>query len=789
MKKCAAILLLYFVLTVVSGCGQSMGESIQSTEMPFQAGNVSAKWKQEGFAAQGEPEEGQALWAGQYLPVKHAAGSADTEAKASCCLDHGVYGKLFWHLCTVRGAGGGIGVEYVLEIYDTANGESAIKRFTPEEMGLAGELCFFDSMDMPDETHYVFRWVDYEQDGEGMYRQTQDKIVYTDLAGNFQAVDFWESYLEKGIEQEKITDFPLLQIIDWRCDGEGNIYVIKSMDNGSFQLCLFDSKGELILEKEGAEKQLLSELLRTSDGELIFPVYDYAEKCYEFLWADITGRQLCCLGRMEASYPDIYQMYGMLGNDIYYRSRKTEADGIVKWDVVSGRRELLFDLREAGLNTGYEILLALREGQPPVSCLSRYIGGERKEWLMTFQEQKPTDSAIVRVADLTVSGESKELVKSCAATASLESPAFNYAYEDASAEESRDRILAELTQGKGPDLLLVSLEDMHMLAEKGVLLDIKELIAGGLREELLPGALEIGTVDGTLYGMPPAVVADTLVAAADVWPHETWRLEDVINLMEEGKLTCAVRYRPDFMRGEYMEPLSTVISLVRYSLEDSFLIDWENRKCHFDDDRFIRLLELCSTDMSGVPVEQDVWLNGGKGIVWGYFSRVEQLFDFLECMEVEGGQSIGYPTEGVRGSYLVAEGGVLVVNANADVETAGYFLETLLGKEIQSKTQIWSMSVRRPSQEDYVIEESGRLLFKNGDGSGGREVLIYSDGDTSFHRAKAFLESCAAPPPCYSQISKILYEEISAMYAEGRSPETTAGIINSRVQIYLDEGN
>lgn len=283
MKKCAAILLLYFVLTVVSGCGQSVGESFQSTEMPSQAGNVSAKWKQEGFAARGEPEEGQALWAGQYLPVKHAADSADIAAKELYCLDHGVYGKLIWHLCTVRGAGGGIGVEYVLEIYDTANGESAIKRFTPEEMGLAGELCFFDSMDMPDETHYVFRWVDYEQDGEGMYRQTQDKIVYTDLAGDFQAVDFWESYLEKGIEQEKITEFPLLQKINWRCDGEGNICVIMSVDNGSFQLCLFDSKGELILEKEGTERQHVSELLRTSDGELIFPVYDYAEKCYEFL--------------------------------------------------------------------------------------------------------------------------------------------------------------------------------------------------------------------------------------------------------------------------------------------------------------------------------------------------------------------------------------------------------------------------------------------------------------------------------------------------------------------------
>ena len=57
------------------------------------------------------------------------------------------------------------------------------------------------------------------------------------------------------------------------------------------------------------------------------------------------------------------------------------------------------------------------------------------------------------------------------------------------------------------------------------------------------------------------------------------------------------------MMGKYTTPSVTMLELEKYALADSFLIDWENRKCHFDDERFIRLLELTGTDLSGVPVD------------------------------------------------------------------------------------------------------------------------------------------------------------------------------------------
>ncbi len=776
MKKYVTVLLSSLALMIFSGCSQPA-----DTPLPPETKEESAQWRTEGFAAPQELVEEQSLWAGQYLLWEHKSQVSSAGAEAPSHLDCGVCGELFWHFSRNPDSEG----EYVLEIYDTTTGESTVKRVSPKELGLKSTTGFLDGMDMLDGEHYVFQWVDYEQNEEGMYHRTEDKMVYTNLKGDIQTAALRQSYLEKGHIQDDFT--ASLLYINWHCDGKGNIYFINDKEYGCFEFYLVDRYGDILMEYEGTPKQQLVEPLRTSDGELIIPIYDNGEKYYEFLWANTVEGVFRPLVRMEANMPFIIQMYGMLGNDIYYRSREGTEEGIVKWNIETGSNVQVLGFRTSGISTDFQTMLALRDGQTPFLQLTKFKDGKPKEWLTELSEQEPADDGAIRVADLTIGGESKSQVAACAVLASTEFPDFRYEYDDASAQEDRDRILVELSQGKGPELLFVPLEDMYLLEEKGLLLDIGELLPSKLQEELLPGALELGTVNGRILGVPVAIQADTFAVAADTWSENTWKLEDVIDLMAEGKLTGAIRNCPHFMMGKYTNPSLTVLSLVKHSLADSFLIDWENRKSHFDDERFIQLLELTGTDMSGVPTNTDAWLNEGKDILWGYFCAEADFLDFFAHMEAEGGRIIGHPTESTCGSYLVADGGVLVVNANiAQKEAAACFLETLLGEELQSKATMMCMSVRKLVPENYIVEkESGKLTYMGGQ----PEVPVFQDGTTSLHRAKTFLESCVAAPPDYSQITTIIYEELSAMYAEQKSPKTTAEIINSRVQLYLDEGN
>lgn len=776
MERYIKPLLLSLMSAVLIGCGPSV-------DLPEQTEDT-ASWMTEGFAITGKQEEGQALWAGQYLPWEHnKSQTLEIKQGELSRLDCGVCEELFWYL------GKGEGKEYVLETYDTFLEKSMAKAISLEELGLEEGLAFLCDLDMWDGEHYVFRWVGYRQDENGLYYQTADGMVYTDLATVTQSVDFRDIYLEKGFYQEEEPALqPILQSLDWRCDGKGNICVTVPRENKGFGFFLFNQNGEMILEYESTAEQSMPGVLRTSEGELILPIYDNGKKCYEYFWVDTAKRELRSLARMDAASPDIRQIYGMLENDLYYRSQEGAADVIVRWNVRNGNRTQIFDLRAAGIDSRYQTLLALRKGQTPVLCLMKSKEEETKEWLTVLTEQKPENNGAVRVADLVANGETKEQVAACTVLASMETPDLRYEYEEASAQENRDRILAELSQGKGPELLFVQLEDMALLEEKGLLLDIGELLSEDMQEELLPGALKIGTVGGKLVGVPVAVRAETLAVATDTWTGNTWKLEDVIDLMEKGKLTGAIRSCPPYRMGKYMEPSLTVLSLINPSLKDSFLIDWEMRKCHFDDERFIRLLELTYTDLSGTPSDAEVWLNGGKDILQGYFTHNTDFLDFFAHMEAEDGNIVGYPTEGVCGSYLVAEGGVLVVNANIEQkEVAVCFLETLLGEELQARATTLCMSVRKLVPEDYIMEDdTGRHLYMGNDK---REIAVFGDSDTALHRAAAFLETCEASPYGYSQIRKIIVEELSAMYLGGKSPETVAGNINNRVQLYLDEGN
>ena len=56
-----------------------------------------------------------------------------------------------------------------------------------------------------------------------------------------------------------------------------------------------------------------------------------------------------------------------------------------------------------------------------------------------------------------------------------------------------------------------------------------------------------------------------------------------------------------------------------------------------------------------------------------------------------------------------------------------------------------------------------------------------------FDEAAAFLENCEPVPKQYKTIKAIIVEELSIMYANNRTPKETAGIINGRVQTYLQE--
>ena len=251
--------------------------------------------------------------------------------------------------------------------------------------------------------------------------------------------------------------------------------------------------------------------------------------------------------------------------------------------------------------------------------------------------------------------------------------------------------------------------------------------------------------------------------------------------MEAGKLEGLM-----FYNNSYFASLATMRCFTEYSLADSFLIDWENRECHFEDERYIRFLKAVDIDRELLEVGEGTKLKGGKRVAYLDLSSVSALLNFGASMKRENGFCVGFPTEGDAGNYLTAEG-VIAVNANTDKkEAARVFLEYFLGEQIQGLNDNliypW-LRVRKLSPEELEWDEEGRCFWH------GEEVTVFEDGTTALHVAEEFLESCVPAPAIDQVVSRILYEELEALCMDSaRQPEQTADAIDRRIQIYLDEG-
>lgn len=785
-----SVSLLLLSAVMLAGCNGK--EDPLAEEAAAERTEETVDWKTTGFTTPGDMEEKQTFWVTEYIPWTHEDVILDEQTEGLLTLlgnpPSRVLGEKIYRLNTVYHPPYARPTRWILDIYDTAAMSSAVREISCELLGQAANGNYFlTAMDLVDENSYVFQWEAFETNSDNMYTQALNRMIYTDLQKDVHTADLLDIYLEKGIVQE--TPSPFLSVGSGYCicDGAGNTYQKAGLTKqGYTQLYVMDRDGAVILEYEGAPEQIIEEPMRTGSGELIYPVYDSKESCYHFIWPDTETGETHLLGTMNASARVIRRLFGMQGNLIYYETK----EGIAAWNIESGTRTLVFNYQENGIPGIFQTMLVFRDGQPPLLRLYRNSHEGVEDWLAPLSSEPVQREDALQVANLANDVLGSKQVSECAGLVFRKDLNHPFLYQAAGQDTDafRTQIMAELMAGKGPDLLYVSRSDMMLLQELGLLADLRDLIPAETLADLWPGVINMGTIDGQLVGLPGNITSVSgLAVAGSTWDEDTWQLEDIISLMEEGLLETALYY-PN--AGSYFAPRVTADWLIEYSLADSFLIDWEKRESHFEDERFIRLLELTKEGArDALYVDSESWFHGGKSIAFVNFNSCTQMDHFDVAADREGGRYVGFPTRGSSGNYLDSSG-MLVANVNAG-NTKGIeaYLEYFLGDTIQDLCEHHSeitdpvLSVRRFHEDEIELSPEGKYLWQ------GEELAVLKDGSTSLHRAISFLESCVPAPTLYPDLMAIISEELDAFYAGDKSARQTAEIIDGRVQIYLDEGN
>ena len=523
------------------------------------------------------------------------------------------------------------------------------------------------------------------------------------------------------------------------------------------------------------------------DGRIILSRYDGEGQRTILTRLDEEGKEFP-LGELPGDYVNSLLADGE--NTFYYQG----GNSLVRWDMEKNTREELFGMYENGVDFGAEasglirnqqgeiLLCSLQEGKGTLYVLT----DEELPWkeqirLVSLEGEAGISYFRRRVAGFKQNGGEIPIALE------LENrPEYQRDY--------RDRIMAEMAAGKGPDILYVNGNDMMLLQEKGALCDLSDMIPEETKDVLIPGALGLGTVDGQLVGLVLAVEFRTMATSFEVWEGDGWNLEELMGVLESREDWKCPFLRNGFQAGGY-----DILCGLLFHDESSFL-DLEQGSCRFDSPEFVRLLELCKkygatgTNKERMDEDQCLALMREGEVVIEVASSEKGLAGYSIVMQGLGeeGHVVGFPTEEGSGSYVTSYSyGYLVVNAQtAYKEEIGKFFSLLLDYDNQLETD--GKSVRMDVIRDSVYynpqtERYELLCFSNIGNKVSKELALKPDGSTYLEEFLDFVESCQPVPNIPVQIRIIVYEEALPFFEGSKGAVETAEAIQSRVQLYLDE--
>lgn len=359
-----------------------------------------------------------------------------------------------------------------------------------------------------------------------------------------------------------------------------------------------------------------------------------------------------------------------------------------------------------------------------------------------------------------------------------------------------EKLEVQLATGEAADVIENSVVNLDSLAKKGAFLPIDDLISGH-EDEYFESALESGKVDGVQYMLPYQISLHTYITSKDIAGDlATWNIDEYMERIEASGVSYA----------EYIHPVLIIDHIAISDLDSKRYIDWDKGESKLDEAPFIRVLEFAKKyGKVGGENMSKAWEEGMcEGIIAGDSSNVSDAFTFMNKYDAyfkNNASYIGYPGE-KRSSGFLSPTGFMINSKAKNVEGAKDFLQWIISKEgeqayLEASYKMGGENRRMycvlPSRrdvflqefEDYQSETPGAVRCYSP-----YKMFEYDVAPLTEEQAETFQRLINEARPTNTKtnpIMDIIDEEIEPFLDGRKSAEEVAKIMDSRVQIYLDE--
>ena len=373
-------------------------------------------------------------------------------------------------------------------------------------------------------------------------------------------------------------------------------------------------------------------------------------------------------------------------------------------------------------------------------------------------------------------------------------------YDGETGAEGLTKLNTDIVSGSAPDIMVLSpVMPVKSYISKGVFEDLApymekdEEISG---REYLTNVLDAFKQDGKMYMVIPSFYVNTVVGKTeDIGDGSGLTLDLVDQLAAQKGVDLALIFgtatRDDVL-------------YAAMELCGSQFIDWEKSECKFDSTEFIRLLEFikqfpAKIEDTGTEVDTTSYYRSGKALL-----TRESIGSFDEYVNLRYGvfgtdiTMAGFPSQ-TPGTATIFPQLEIAVNASSEQKDACWsFVRRFLLDEYQSTVEMyWPVSINaldemanKAMEPLYYTDENGNRvedhIIMN---IGGENIELPRISDTEVDQLYAFLKGLTSQAYIDSSVENIIIEESAGFFEGQKTAEDVAGVIQSRVQIYINENS
>ncbi len=397
-----------------------------------------------------------------------------------------------------------------------------------------------------------------------------------------------------------------------------------------------------------------------------------------------------------------------------------------------------------------------------------------------------------------------------------ENEEYRIVVKDYSTYNSYDDYMAGSTQlnndiiaGNMPDILcLESGIPVDNYISKGLLADVGKLIEEDeelSQVEFMENVFDAYRVDGKLYEVIPSFTVRTMIAkSALVGDRTSWTVEDLMALMET--LPEDTEFISEMTQENFMS------QLLQYCGSD--FVDISTGKCAFDSQNFISMLELAATlpkssEKEGEDYDEAYWQEYWENyytqyrdektlLEQCYISNIRNLNYNINGEFGEDVSFIGFPTESGQGSIIYSTESYALSSKSANLDGAWQFVRYYLTEEYQKdSSQRWGL----PIQKEYFMEQAQEATKKPTYEDENGNLVEYEEtywmneeqiplpplNQEQVDEIVEVISSVTKKQYYNEDVQNIITEEAAAFFSGQKSAQEVANVIQSRVQLYVNE--